>query len=176
MALNARRAVKQLFISTPEPPAYAPTTSPQANTRSSRPTTTPSSSCRAQLRERGKALLEQLHGDGAAQELIDDMVGLCPDFVDMSIEWALGGVMARPGLDLVTRELVVIGSCVTLGHPVTQLRAHVHAALTAGASREQIVEAILQLMFYAGGASVRNALVHCRDLLAAPTGVVSINT
>lgn len=96
----------------------------------------------SQLRERGLTLLDQLHGDGAAQALIDDMAGLCPDFVDMTIEWALGGVMSRPGLDPVTRELVTIASCVTLGHPVTQLRAHVHAALTIGASREQIIEAI----------------------------------
>jgi len=117
------------------------------------------------LRERGAVLLEQLHGAGSAQALQADMEGLCPDFVEMSIEWALGGVMARPGLDLITRELVVVASCVTLGHPVTQLRAHVHAALVAGATREQIIESILQLMFYAGGASVRNALVHCRDLL-----------
>jgi 4-carboxymuconolactone decarboxylase len=49
------------------------------------------------------------------------------------------------------------------------LRAHVHAALAAGATREQIIESILQLMFYAGGASVRNALVHCRDLLVEQT-------
>jgi len=104
------------------------------------------------LRERGAALLEQLHGSGAAQALKADMEGLCPDF-----------------LDLITRELVVIASCVTLGHPVTQLRAHVHAALAAGATREQIIESILQLMFYAGGASVRNALVHCRDLLVEQT-------
>lgn len=120
------------------------------------------------LRERGAALLEQLHGSGAADALRADMEGLCPDFVDMSIEWALGGVMDRPGLDLITRELVVIASCVTLGHPVVQLRAHVHAALAAGATRGQIIESILQLMFYAGGASVRNALAHCRDLLAQP--------
>lgn len=121
------------------------------------------------LRERGSALLEQLHGSGAAQALREDMEGLCPDFVDMSIEWALGGITARPGLDLITRELVVIASCVTLGHPVVQLRAHVHAALTIGATREQIIESILQLSFYAGGASVRNALVHCRDLLVEPS-------
>ena len=125
------------------------------------------------LRERGAALLEQLHGSGAAQALKADMEGLCPDFVEMSVEWALGGVMARPGLDLITRELVVIASCVTLGHPVTQLRAHVHAALAAGATREQIIESILQLMFYAGGASVRNALVHCRDLLVEQTDSVT---
>ncbi|RKP43913.1 carboxymuconolactone decarboxylase family protein [Pararobbsia silviterrae] len=121
----------------------------------------------SQLHERGKTLLEQLHGDGAAQALIDDMADLCPDFVDMTVDWALGGIMARPGLDLITRELVVIASCVTLGHPVIQLRAHVHAALAAGATREQIIESILQLLFYAGGASVRNALAHCRDLLVA---------
>lgn len=121
------------------------------------------------LREQGLALLEQLHGSGAAQALKDDMEGLCPDFVDMSIEWALGGITARPGLDLVTRELVVIASCVTLGHTVVQLRAHVHVALAAGATREQIIESILQLSFYAGGASVRNALVHCRDLLTEPS-------
>jgi 4-carboxymuconolactone decarboxylase len=45
----------------------------------------------------------------------------------------------------------------------------VHAALAAGATREQIIESILQLMFYAGGASVRNALAHCRDMLAEPS-------
>jgi len=125
------------------------------------------------LRERGATLLEQLHGSGAAQALKAEMDGLCPDFVEMSIEWALGGVMARPGLDLITRELVVIASCVTLGHSVTQLRAHVHAALVAGATREQIIESMLQLMFYAGGASVSNALAHCRDLLVAETDSIT---
>jgi 4-carboxymuconolactone decarboxylase len=119
-----------------------------------------------EARARGTKLLEQLHGAGAAQALIDDMDGLCPDFVDITIEWALGGIQSRPGLDLATRELVVIASCVTLGHAVTQLRAHAQAALAAGATREQIVEAILQLTFYAGGAAVRNALAALRDLLA----------
>jgi len=122
-----------------------------------------------EARSRGLKLLEQLYGQGAAQALIDDMSGLCPDFVDMSIEWALGGIAARPGLDLVTRELVVIGSCVTLGHAVTQLRAHTGAALAAGATREQIIESILQLTFYAGGAAVRNALVAIKDLLGTST-------
>ena len=110
--------------------------------------------------------LEKLFGSGAGQALIDDMEGLCPDFAEMSIEWALGGISARPGLDMVTRELVVIASCVTLGHTVTQLRAHAQAALSAGATRDQVIETILQLTFYAGGAAVRNALVHVKDILA----------
>jgi 4-carboxymuconolactone decarboxylase len=123
-----------------------------------------------ELRSRGIACLEQLFGDGAANALMSDMEGLCPDFAEMSIEWALGGIASRPGLDRVTRELVVIASCVTLGHPVTQLRAHAQAALRAGATREQIIEAILQLMFYAGGAAVRNALVAVKDILNGAAG------
>ena len=124
-----------------------------------------------EARSRGLKLLEQLYGDGAAQALINDMSGLCPDFVDMSIEWALGGIAARPGLDIITRELVVIGSCVTLGHAVTQLRAHTGAALAAGATREQIIECILQLTFYAGGAAVRNALVAIKDVIGASPAI-----
>lgn len=118
-----------------------------------------------ELRPRGIAYLEQVFGDGAADALISDMAELCPDFADMSIKWALGGIACRPGLDRVTRELVVIASCVTLGHPVVQLRAHTQAALRAGATREQVIETILQLLFYAGGAAVRNALVAVKDLL-----------
>jgi 4-carboxymuconolactone decarboxylase len=118
-----------------------------------------------ELRQRGLAHFERLFGAGAGEALVRDMEDLCPDFTDMSIEWAIGGITARPGLDYVSRELVVIASCVTLGHAVTQLRAHTQAALRAGATREQIVEAILQLTFYAGGAAVRNALVHVKDIL-----------
>jgi 4-carboxymuconolactone decarboxylase len=83
---------------------------------------------------------------------------LCPDFLTMTMQWAFAGVLDRPGLDLATRELVVIASCVTLGYALPQLRAHIEAALVAGASREQILETILQTMFYAGGAAVNNAL------------------
>lgn len=82
----------------------------------------------------------------------------------MTIEWALGGIMARPGLDLVARELILVASCVTMGHAVPQLRAHVEAALQVGATREQIVATILQLTFYAGGPAVRNSLVVAQEI------------
>ena len=68
-----------------------------------------------ELRERGMRLFNELYGNGAGEELRKDMADLCPDFTDISIEWAMGGILARPGLDAKTRELVVIASCVTLG-------------------------------------------------------------
>src|SRR6476469_326937 len=117
------------------------------------------------LHRQGLELLEHLHGDHAGAAMVAEMRDLCPFFAEMTIDWALGGVMARPGLDLLTRQFVLIASCATLGHAETQLRAHVEAALNIGATKEQIVELLLQLTFYAGGPAVRNALVSLKDVL-----------
>jgi 4-carboxymuconolactone decarboxylase len=108
--------------------------------------------------ERGRALLEQIHGGHAGAAMVRAQAEICPDFAAMSIEWALGGIMARPGLDLKVRQLVVVAACTTLGHAAPQLRAHIEGALSVGATKEEIVEAILQTLFYAGGAAVANAL------------------
>ena len=124
-------------------------------------TTSPSSD----LRARGLELLEQLHGAHAGAAMVEEMRHICPPFADMTIEWAIGSIMDRPGLDLITRELILVASCATMGHAMPQLRAHAEAALKIGASKEQIVETLLQLTFYAGGPAVRNSLVFLKDLL-----------
>lgn len=106
----------------------------------------------------GMELLTRLHGGHSGEQLVASVREVCPDFATMTIEWALAGVMARPGLDLTTRQLLLIAACTTLGFATAQLRAHIEAALAVGATREQIVEAILQMTFYAGGAATSNAL------------------
>ncbi|MGZ5198385.1 MAG: carboxymuconolactone decarboxylase family protein [Telluria sp.] len=123
------------------------------------------------LRRRGLELLERLHGAHAGAAMVAEMEDICPAFADMSIEWAIGSIMDRPGLDLRTRELILIASSVTLGHALPQLRAHAEAALKVGATKEEIVETILQLVFYAGGPAVRNALVHLKDVFAEAEAV-----
>ena len=117
--------------------------------------------------QKGVALLNQLHGGQAGEKLVEAQKDICPDFATMTIEWAMAGIMARPGLDLLTREYLVIASCVTLGHAVPQLRAHIEAAMNLGATKEQIVEAILQVLFYAGGAAVANALNTANEVFKA---------
>lgn len=119
-----------------------------------------------ELRRAGLELLEKLHGGHAGAAMVAEMENVCPVFADMTIEWALGGIMARPGLDLVTRELILVASCVTMGDAVPQLRAHAAAALKVGATKEQIVETILQLTFYAGGPAVRNSLVAVQEVFS----------
>jgi 4-carboxymuconolactone decarboxylase len=115
--------------------------------------------------QQGLALFTKIHGSHAGEALVAAQRDVCPDFATMSIEWAMGGIMARPGLDLKTRQLVVIAACVTLGHAQPQLRAHTEGALAVGASRDEIVETILQTLFYAGGAAVANALQTIKDLV-----------
>jgi 4-carboxymuconolactone decarboxylase len=116
---------------------------------------------------KGMALLNHLHGGQAGEELLKNLGNVCPDFVDMTAEWAMQGITARPGLDLLTREYIVIASCVTLGHPIPQLKAHIEAALKLGANKDQIVEVLLQVLFYAGGAAVSNALAHAKEVFIA---------
>jgi 4-carboxymuconolactone decarboxylase len=114
--------------------------------------------------QKGLALLNQLHGGQAGEQLVNNLKDICPDFVDMTVEWAMQGIMGRPGLDLLTREYLLIASCTTLGHTVSQLKAHIDAALKLGASKQQIIEVILQMTFYAGGAAVSNALSHAKEV------------
>ena len=116
------------------------------------------------LRAKGLQLLDQLHGGHAGAAMVAELQDVCPAFADMTIDWAIGSIMSRPGLDLVTRELILIASCVTMGHAMPQLRAHAEAALKVGATREQIVETVLQLTFYAGGPAVRNSLVLLQEV------------
>ena len=118
------------------------------------------------LRQEGTALFEKLHGGHAGAAMVAEMAEICPPLADMTIEWASGGVMSRSGLDLPTRQLVLIAACVTLGCAEPQLRAHTEAALNIGVTKTQIVETILQLTFYAGGPAVRNSLVAVKDLVA----------
>jgi len=119
--------------------------------------------------EKGLTLLNHLHGGQAGEQLVDNLKDICPDFVDMTVEWAMQGIMARPGLDLLTREFLLIASCTTLGHAVPQLKAHIDAALKLGATKQQIVEVILQMTFYAGGAAVSNALAYAKEIFQQHT-------
>lgn len=115
--------------------------------------------------QKGLALLETLHGGQSGEQLVQELQDVCPDFVNMTLEWALAGIMGRPGLDLLTRELLLVASCTTLGGSAEpQLKAHIDAAIKVGATREQVVETILQMLFYAGGVNVSNALRSAKEI------------
>lgn len=117
--------------------------------------------------DQGLALLNKLHGGHSGEAIVNGLKDICPDLATMTIEWGFGKIFSRKGLDLKTRELAIIASCVTLGTAVPQLLAHIEAAFTVGATREEVVEVILQTALYAGFPATTNSLLAAKDLLSA---------
>ena len=114
--------------------------------------------------EKGLILFNQLHGKKSGEMLIDSVADICPDYAAMTTEFAFGEIFSRPGLSSKIRELMVISLATALGDMENQLRAHIQAAITCGATKEECVESILQAILYAGFARVTNALLVAKSV------------
>ena len=117
--------------------------------------------------KKSEALLNKIHGAHTGEAIVSALDDVCPDLASMTIEWGFGEIVSRPGIDLKTRQLVTAASCVTLGHAQPQLRAHIEGALNVGATKEEIVEVILQVALYAGFAAATNAMLLAKDVFAS---------
>jgi len=99
-----------------------------------------------------------------AQRVIDSLADIAPDFAQYLIEFPFGDIYSRPGLDLRTRELATIAALTALGNAAPQLKAHLHAGLNIGCSREEIVETIIQMAVYAGFPAALNGLFLAKEV------------
>jgi 4-carboxymuconolactone decarboxylase len=102
--------------------------------------------------------MARLMPDDGGQALMDALERVAPGLGRHVAEFAFGDVYGRPGLDLRRRQLVTIASLTTLGGTERQLALHVRAALEVGLSRQEVVEAMLQCLPYAGFPRVINAV------------------
>lgn len=107
------------------------------------------------------------HIDGAAGErVLDALRDIAPDLGRYIIEFAFGEIYARPGLDLLSRELVTVAALTALGSATPQLKVHMHGFLNVGGTLLQIREIILHLAAYAGFPRAINAALAAKDVLA----------
>jgi 4-carboxymuconolactone decarboxylase len=111
----------------------------------------------------GRKKLKSIHGLKAIQA-IDGMADIAPDMARFVYEFPFGDIYTRPGLDLKSRQLVTVASLATLGNAGPQLKAHINGSLNVGLTREEIVEALMQLAVYAGFPAALNALKIARDV------------
>jgi 4-carboxymuconolactone decarboxylase len=114
---------------------------------------------------RGIEIAEQLAADKLEEFLTSRVAELAPDFARMAIEFPLGDLYTRDGLDLRSREMVAISSLATLGDCGPHLRIHIRAALGLGITKPEIIEVLMQTAIYAGFPAALNALSSCHDLL-----------
>ncbi len=94
----------------------------------------------AQWRARGERLCRRVYGP-AYERLLPAVRTLHPDLATWMIEHGYGRVLARAGVDRVTRELVTIAALGALGWE-RQLVSHVLGAMRVGASPAQALAAL----------------------------------
>ncbi|MDP3064125.1 MAG: carboxymuconolactone decarboxylase family protein, partial [Chloroflexota bacterium] len=72
-------------------------------------------------------------------------------------ETLFGHIYQRPALDVKTRSLCTIAALTVLNRE-KQLPGHITGALNCGATKQQIVELITQMLFYGGYPCTVNSL------------------
>ena len=86
---------------------------------------------------RGIEIAEQLAAEKLEEFTTSRVAELAPDFARMAIEFPLGDIYGRDGLDLRSREIVAISSLATLGNAGPQLRIHIRAATKVGLTTDR---------------------------------------
>ena len=114
---------------------------------------------------RGLDVAERLATDKLAHFVKSGVAEVAPDFARMVIEFAFGDIYSRDELDLRSRELVAIAVLAASGNAGPQLRVHVESAASAGITKPEIIEVLMQIALYAGFPAALNALADCHDLL-----------
>ena len=108
--------------------------------------------------EAGRELSERVM-PGLEAALAKKYDEILPGFSEWQIGTVYGGVYARDGLDMKTRQLATVAGLTTMGGQTRpQLKIHVAAALKLGATKREIAETILQMSLYGGLPAAINAL------------------
>lgn len=94
-----------------------------------------------------------------ADAYIQSIKALSPEFAWVNVTFPFAELYTRGVLDLKTRELCTVAALTVQGFSTIQLKVHIGAALRSGASREEIVEIITQMIAYGGFPAATNALM-----------------
>jgi|SRR6478672_663501 len=107
-----------------------------------------------------RAVLGNEHVDRAIARTTE----VTAEFQDLITRYAWGEIWTRPGLDVRTRRLLVIGTLLALGR-FDEFRMHVSAALVEGGlGIDEIKEVVLQQAIYCGVPAANTAFEVIREL------------
>lgn len=113
--------------------------------------------------QRGLVTLEEVNQEPGTP-IVDKNNQILPDLGKLTIEFAYGDIMSRPGLDLKAREIINVAALTVLGHTMPQLKVHIKGALNVGWTQTELKEAILQMAVYAGFPRMLNAMFVAQDI------------
>ena len=114
--------------------------------------------------ESGVAQLYEMLGEEKAEAVITKFRNLSPLFEKEAVSVVFGRTWSREQIDLKTRSLCSIGILAALGR-INALRINFSLALENGASKEEIIEVLLQVAIYAGYPAALDALSILHEVL-----------
>jgi 4-carboxymuconolactone decarboxylase len=112
----------------------------------------------------GMVVRRQVLGNEHVDRATARTTPLTAEFQDLITRYAWGEVWTRPGLDLRTRRILVLGTLIALGR-FDEFRMHARAALREGGfSEEDLKEIVLQQAVYCGVPAANTAFEILREL------------
>lgn len=120
------------------------------------------------LMARGKDLMNALHREGSSQGYAAPGNPVTGALYPVAIEYGYGEIWFRPGLTHLQRVLISVASFTSLKLE-SQIKKFGQAALNMGATREQVIETVIQTAPYSGFAPALNALGLLSEVLHVPS-------
>jgi 4-carboxymuconolactone decarboxylase len=119
-------------------------------------------------RESGLEMRRRVLGDAHVTRAREQTTALTHDFQDLITRYAWGEIWTRPGLDVTTRRVLVIGTLIALGR-WEEFRLHARAAIEVGDVRvDTIEEIVLQQAVYCGIPAAHHAMSILQDIAKTP--------
>ncbi|HTW25457.1 MAG TPA: EthD family reductase [Candidatus Baltobacteraceae bacterium] len=112
----------------------------------------------------GLQLRREMFGLALAEQAVNSATDFTRPLQEIVTRYCFGEIWTRPPLDRRTRSLLTIATLIALGKPV-QLRAHVRAAITNGATKDEIREVLLHGMIYCGVPAGVDSFNHAAEVL-----------
>ncbi|HEY7861068.1 MAG: carboxymuconolactone decarboxylase family protein [Gemmatimonadales bacterium] len=118
-------------------------------------------------RTTGMKVRRKVLGDAHVDRAIAGTTPLTAEFQELITRYAWGEIWSRPGLDVRTRRILVIGTLIALSH-WEEVAMHVRAALTSGElSSDDVKEIALQQAIYCGVPAANAALRIIGEVVAS---------
>lgn len=101
----------------------------------------------------------------SSQSPLDPIRETAPKLVELTEQVIFGDIWERSELGKRDRSLITVAALVALNRP-EQLRGHLGLARKNGLSKEELIEAITHLAFYAGWPNAMTAVAVAKEVFA----------
>lgn len=103
-------------------------------------------------------------GSHLSDQQIQAIEAISPYLKDLVIEYGMGEIYARKGLDQKSRKIATIASLITSGN-TPQIKWHIAGGLASGViSKEEVEEVIIQMVLYIGFPQTLNAMKVAKEV------------